>query len=57
MNTSTENVDLRIKAFLDRKTAQYPDLMEQKNPRVEVVQRGYLWEDFVSLFQRAVGAR
>ena len=57
MNTSTENVDLRIKAFLDRKAAQYPDLMETKNPRVEVVQRGYLWEDFVSLFQRMVGAR
>lgn len=57
MKHSTESVDLRIKKFIDRKVSEYPELSEKNGPRVEVIQRGYLWEDFVSAFQRLSGAR
>jgi hypothetical protein len=46
------SVDIRIEQFMKRKMAEFPELKEKNGPRVEVVQRGYLWEDLISLFNR-----
>lgn len=45
-------IDIRIKRFMAQKIAEYPELKEKYGPRVEVVQRGYLWEDIASFFSR-----
>ena len=52
MKQQTVNVDVRIKNFMKQKIAEYPELNEKYGPRVEVVQRGYLWEDLVSMFMK-----
>lgn len=52
MKQQSQNVDIRIKNFLNRKMSEYPELKEKNGPRVNVVQRGYLWEDIVSLFNK-----
>ena len=46
------SVDVRIEQFMKRKMAEFPELKEKNGPRVEVVQRGYLWEDLMSLFAK-----
>lgn len=52
MSQPARTVDIRIKRFMSQKMAEYPELKEKYGPRVEVVQRGYLWEDVMSLFRR-----
>jgi hypothetical protein len=52
MKQQSVNVDTRIKNFMKQKIAEYPELNEKYGPRVEVVQRGYLWEDLVSMFMK-----
>ena len=52
MKQQSQNVDIRIKKFMNRKISEYPELKEEYGPRVNVVQRGYLWEDLVSMFSR-----
>jgi hypothetical protein len=46
------SVDIRIEQFMKRKMAEFPELNKQDGPRVEVVQRGYLWENLLSLFAK-----
>lgn len=52
MKLQTRTVDDRIKAFMKSKMEEFPELKEKNGPRVEVVQRGYLYEDFISLFRK-----
>ena len=52
MKQQSTNVDIRIKNFLNKKMSEYPELKEKYGPRVNVVQRGYLWEDLKSMFNR-----
>lgn len=51
MKQSTHSVDIRIKEFMKHKMAEFPELKEKYGPKVEVVQRGYLWEDLVGFFK------
>jgi hypothetical protein len=48
------SVDIRIKEFMKHKMAEFPELKEKYGPRVEVVQRGYLWEDIIGFFAKKV---
>lgn len=52
MKHSATVVDTRIKRFMQERMEEYPELKEKYGPRVEVVQRGYLWEDLVGLFSK-----
>ena len=52
MKQQSPNVDIRIKQFMKQKMAEFPELNEKYGPRVEVVQRGYFWEDFTNLFMK-----
>lgn len=52
MKQQSSDVDIRIKKFMKHKMAEFPELTEKYGPRVEVVQRGYLWEDMVSMFTK-----
>jgi hypothetical protein len=54
MKQSAHSVDIRIKEFMKHKMAEFPELREKYGPRVEVVQRGYLWEDIIEFFSRKV---
>jgi hypothetical protein len=54
MKQQAHSVDTRIKMFMKQKMAEFPELKEKYGPRVEVVQRGYLWEDLKALFTRKV---
>lgn len=51
MKQSAHSVDIRIKEFMKHKMTEFPELKEKYGPRVEVVQRGYLWEDIVGFFK------
>lgn len=50
-------VDVRIKNFMEKKMAEYPELNVANGPRIEVVQKSYLWDDLAGLFTRRQGAR
>jgi|GEM_PF-2102027 hypothetical protein len=52
MKQQSTSVDIRIKNFMGRKMSEYPELKEKYGPRVDVVQRGYLWEDLISMFSK-----
>jgi hypothetical protein len=52
MKQSATIVDTRIKRFMQERMEEYPELKEKYGPRVEVVQRGYLWEDIVGFFNK-----
>ena len=57
MKHQAHTVDIRIKQFMKRKMAEYPELREKYGPRVQEVQRGYMWEDLTTLFTKRVRAR
>lgn len=42
------DVDIRIKNFMDKKMAQYPELETKKKIKVSYEQRGYFFENFIS---------
>lgn len=41
---------------MKHKMAEFPELKEKYGPRIEVVQRGYLWEDMTRIFTKKAGA-
>lgn len=54
MKQQANIVDIRIKRFMAKKMTEYPELKKKYGPRVDEVQRGYLLEDVMSLFNRRV---
>lgn len=57
MKHQAHTVDIRIKQFMKRKMAEFPELREKYGPRVQEVQRGYMWEDLTTLFTKRVRVR
>ncbi len=47
-------VEIRIKQFMKSKMIEFPDLKEKYGPRIEVIERGYLWDDIVGFFSKKV---
>lgn len=54
MKQQAHTVDIRIKQFMKRKMTEFPDLREKYGPRVEAVQRGYLWDDILGFISKRV---
>lgn len=52
MKQQATTVDVRIKEFMKKKMTEFPELKEKYGPRIQVVQRGYLFDDIMGLFAR-----
>jgi hypothetical protein len=37
---------------MKHKMAEFPELKEKYGPRIEVIQRGYLWEDMMGFISK-----
>ncbi len=52
MKHQAHTVDVRIKEFMDRKIAEFPELRDQTATHVNTALRGYMWEDIVGFFKK-----
>ena len=48
MTQIADDVDIRIKNFMSKKMAQYPELEIKKGVKVSHEQRGYFFNNFIS---------